>query len=448
MNLPRIRRFARAAAALGLAAIVAFAHAPAAAAKSAVADSARVVDVIEMKGVISPIALEQLRNAIDRAAKAHRAALVIELDTPGGLEVSMRSMVQQILRSPVPVIAWVAPSGAHAASAGAFIVAASHVAAMAPNTNLGAATPISMGAPMDSTLKAKATNDAAALIETLAQERGRDVEWNVRAVREAVAATEREALTRHVIDFVARDVHELLRLADGRRVKLPAGETTLAVAGARVNHITPSVRERLLGTIADPTVAYILFNLGTLGLVFELSNPGSVLPGVAGAICIVLALIAFQTLPVNLGGVLLLLLAVVFFLVELKVTSHGVLAAGGVAAFVAGSLLLFDPGAGPAYRVSVSVIVGTAIAVTGFFVFALGAGWRAQRKRPTTGSEGLIGERGAALSRVAPGDAGQVRVRGEIWRALPEDGSRAIERDEGVVVVRVEGLTARVAPLA
>ncbi len=447
MILPGSRFITRVAAGLCLAAAALFAL-PAAASPAGAPDTARVVDVIQLKGVVSPIALEQVRNAIDRATKDRRAALVLEIDTPGGLETSMRSIVQEILRSPVPVIAWVAPAGAHAASAGVFVVAASHVAAMAPNTNLGAATPIMMGTPMDSTLKAKATNDAAALIETLAKERGRNAEWNVRAVRDAIAASEKQALTEGVIDVVAVDVDDLLRQADGRRVKLPAGEVALVVAGARVNRIEPTLRVQILSTIADPTVAYILFNLGTLGLVFELSNPGSVLPGVVGAICIVLALIAFQTLPVNLGGVLLLLLAVVFFLLELKVTSHGVLAAGGVAAFVAGSLLLFDPGAGPAFRVSLGVVAGTALAVTGFFVFALGAGIRAQRRAATTGSEGMIGETGIALTRSAVDEPGQARLRGEIWRASPIDGARAIEPGESVVVVRVEGLTARVAPRA
>jgi membrane-bound serine protease (ClpP class) len=409
-------------------------------------DTTRVVDVVVIKGVISPIAHEQIKHGIERASRARRAALVLEIDTPGGLETSMRSIVQEILKSPVPVIAWVAPSGAHAASAGVFIVTASHVAAMAPNTNLGAATPIAMGTPMDSTLKAKATNDAAALIETLAKERGRNVEWNVAAVRNAVAASEKEALEKGVIDFVAADLDQVIRLADGRTVKLPSGETTLALAGATTNRIEPNLRVKILGTLADPTVAYILFNLGTLGLVFELSNPGSILPGVAGAICIVLALIAFQTLPVNLGGVLLLVLAVVFFLLELKVTSHGVLGAGGVLAFIAGSLLLFDPAAGPAFRVSVSVIVSTAVTVAAFFLFAVGAGIRAQKRRPTTGREGLVGERGIALSRCASGAPGQAQVRGEIWRAVPDDGARPIEPGEGVVVVGVEGLTARVAP--
>jgi membrane-bound serine protease (ClpP class) len=437
---------------LAVAAAAAFALAPPSAAKSPTAtgrntsDTARVVDVIQIKGVISPITHEQIRNAIESAAKARRAALVLEIDTPGGLESSMRSIVQEILKSPVPVIAWVAPSGAHAASAGLYLVTASHVAAMAPNTNLGAATPISMAGPMDSTLKAKATNDAAALIETLAKERGRNVEWNVAAVRNAIAASEKEALEKRVIDFVASDVDDVIRKSDGRVVRLPSGETTLALAGATANRIAPTFRVKILSTIADPTVAYILFNLGTLGLVFELSNPGAILPGVAGAICIVLALIAFQTLPVNLGGLLLLLLAVVFFLIELKVSSHGILAAGGVLAFVAGSLLLFDPAAGPAFRVSVGVIASTALTVAAFFLFAVGAGVRAQKRRTTTGSEGLVGEVGTALSRCAPEAPGQARVRGEIWRAVPDDGARPIEPGEGVVVIRVEGLTARVAP--
>jgi membrane-bound serine protease (ClpP class) len=404
-------------------------------------------DVIRVDKVISPIVLEQVTHAIASAEKNERAALVIELDTPGGLDASMRSIVQAILKSNVPVITWVAPEGSRAASAGLFIVTASHVAAMAPNTNLGAASPVAMGAPMDSTLKSKATNDAAAFIETLAKERGRNAAWNVRAVREAVAASEKEAVELGVVDFVARDVHELLAKADGRTVRVRSGELTLELTGATVHQIEPSLRHRVLSTLADPTVAYILFNLGTLGLVFELSNPGSILPGVIGAICLVLALIAFQTLPVNLGGVLLILLAMVFFLIELKVQSHGILASGGVLAFVAGSLLLFNPASGPAFRVSLGVIASTTIGVAAFFLFALGAGLRAQRRKPVTGAEGLVGGQGVAISDISGTQAGQVRVRGEIWSALAAAGAPPIRAGSAVQIVRLEGLTARVMPL-
>ncbi len=404
------------------------------------------VNVIRVDKVISPIVLEQITHAIERAERESRAALVLELDTPGGLDASMRSIVQVILKSKVPVIAWVAPEGARAASAGLFLVTASHIAAMAPNTNLGAASPVSLGGPVDSTLKSKATNDAAAFIESLAKNRGRNAAWNVRAVREAIAASETEAVELGIVDFVASDVHELLRKASGRTVRVPSGDVTLALEGAAVHRIESSFRHRVLSTLADPTVAYILFNLGTLGLVFELSNPGSILPGVLGAICLVLALIAFQTLPVNLGGVLLILLAMTFFLIELKVQSHGILAAGGILAFVTGSLLLFNPASGPAFRVSLGVVASTTIGVAGFFLFALGAGIRAQRRQQTTGAEGLIGERGVALSDVGAEEPGQIRVHGEIWRALALAGATPVRAGTAVQIVRLEGLTARVTP--
>lgn len=405
------------------------------------------VDVIRVDKVITPIVVEQIEDAIEHAEKNERAALVLQIDTPGGLDASMRSIVQAILKSRVPVITWVAPEGARAASAGLFLVTASHVAAMAPNTNLGAASPVSLGGGGDSTMKSKAMHDAAAFIETLAKERGRNAAWNVRAVREAIAASEKEAVGLHVVDFVARDVHELLQKANGRKVHLPAGDITLDLEGAVVHTIEPSLRHRVLATIADPTIAYILFNLGTLGLVFELSNPGSILPGVIGAICLVLALIAFQTLPVNLGGLLLIVLAMAFFLIELKVQSHGILASGGVLAFIAGSLLLFNPSAGPAFRVSLGVVISTAVGVAGFFLFAVGAGLRAQRRRASTGAEGLIGGRGVALSDLSASSAGQIQVRGEIWRALAATGAPPIRAGAPVQIVRLEGLTARVAPL-
>ncbi len=460
MRSPRTttRRLARRAllAAIAGACAVASALAPEASMTSAhagpvppgVPAAAVVVDVISVKGVISPIALDQVEDGIARATDDRRAALLIELDTPGGLDPSMRSIVQAILASHVPVIVYVAPTGARAASAGLFLVTAAHVAAMAPSTNLGAASPVFFGGgQVDSTLAHKAMNDAAAFIETLARERGRNAAWDVRAVREAIATGEKDAAALHIVDFVAKDVAEVLHQASGRTVSVAGQTVTLALDGAVVNRITPSWRIRVLSQITDPTVAYVLFNLGGLGLVFELSNPGAILPGVAGAICLVLALIAFQTLPVNLGGIVLLVLAMAFFLIELKVHSHGMLAAGGVVAFLTGSLLLFNPSLGPAFRVSLSTIGATTAAVTLFFVFALGAGVRAQGRRPTTGAEGLLGARGVALTAFDHANAGQVRVRGEIWQALAAPDARAIVAQEQVKVVRLEGLTARVVPV-
>jgi membrane-bound serine protease (ClpP class) len=319
---------------------------------------------------------------------------------------------------------------------------------MAPNTNLGAASPVFMGGGVaDSTLNHKVMNDAAAFIETLARERGRNAEWDVRAVREAIATNEKEAVALHIVDFVARDIDEVLHQSDGRTVTVDGRPITLRLAGATVNRITPSWRIGLLSKITDPTVAYVLFNLGSLGLVFELSNPGAILPGIAGAICIVLALIAFQTLPVNMGGLILLVLAMAFFLIELKVHSHGMLAVGGVVSFFTGSLLLFNPALGPAFRVSLSTIGATTAGMALFFLFAIGAGVRAQRRKPTTGAEGLRGAHGVALSAIDAAHAGQVRVRGEIWEALAAPGAGAIAADQAVEVVRIEGLTARVVPL-
>lgn len=397
------------------------------------------VDVIQVTGPITPITVQQIDRQIERSRAAGSKGLVLVMDTPGGLEPAMRSIVQAILASPVPVITYVSPPGARAASAGLFIVTASHVAAMAPSTNLGAASPVAMGAPMDSTLARKATSDAAALIQGLAESRGRNADWNVRAVREAISASAAEAVALRVVDFTAVDLDEVIHKAHGRRVTLAGASTVLDFTGVQLREITPSIRHRVLSWLANPTVAYLLLTLGFYGLLFELQSPGAILPGVAGAIFLILGFVALQMLPVNVAGLLLIVLGLAFFVIELKVQSGGVLATGGVISFLIGSLILFQPGPAGVFRLSLPVIIGTTAATAAFFTVAIGKALAAQKRPVTTGSEGLVGTTGEAITAIAP--RGQVRVHGEIWQAESAD---PLPAGTAVVVKQVRGLTLKV----
>jgi membrane-bound serine protease (ClpP class) len=397
--------------------------------------------VVRMEGPVSPVTAEALVVAVDRAEREEYRALVIEIDTPGGLESSMRVMVKRILASTVPIITWVSPSGARAASAGVFVTMAGDVAAMAPGTNIGAATPVNMQGPMDSTLARKATSDAAAFARTVAAQRGRSAEWAERAVRSAVAASETEAVELGVVDFVASTLPELLAKADGRTWRRGEERRPLRVKGLPADRIEPGFRQRLLAVIADPSVAYILLMLGFYGLMFELQNPGAILPGVVGGICLILAFFALSTLPVNYAGIALLLLAGVFFIAEVKVSSHGLLAAGGIVSMVLGSIFLFQhEGA----RLPWTVIGGVTILTAAFFLLVVGAGIRAQRLVVRTGSAGLRGRRAAVVDRLAPW--GMVRIDGELWRATAGEGVAEVGSD--VEIMGVDGLTLQVRPLA
>jgi membrane-bound serine protease (ClpP class) len=398
------------------------------------------VATIELEGVISPVTLRLVGIAIDRAQAERAQALVIQLDTPGGLERSMRAIVQRMMNAEVPIIVFVAPTGARAASAGVFITMAAHVAAMAPATNIGAASPVAMGGSADKTMMKKVENDAAAFIRTVAVERGRNAEWAEKAVRQAVAITEREALKLKVIDLVSDSIPDLLEKVDGRTIKLPKSTVTLATKGAPLRPIEIGFRDRFLNVITDPNVAYVLMMLGMLGLFFELSNPGVILPGVIGGISLILAFFAFQSLPINYAGLLLILFGIVLLVAEIKIVSHGVLAIGGIVSMSLGSLMLFDaPEIG--FRVSWWVIGPTVAATAGLFLFVIAAGVRALGRPSSTGAEGLVGKYATVRERLAP--EGQVLVGGEIWRAVA--AGEALEPGAQVRIVAVDGLTLRVA---
>jgi membrane-bound serine protease (ClpP class) len=401
------------------------------------------VAVMEMEGAITPITVRLVGTAVERAQAERAQALVLQLDTPGGLERSMRSIVQIILSSEVPVIVYVGPTGARAASAGVFITMAAHVAAMAPATNIGAAHPVAVGGgASDKEMLKKVENDAAAFVRSIATERGRNVEWAEKAVRSSVSATEREAVKLRIVDLVADSIPDLLVKIDGRTVKTAKGVVTLQTKDAPVKKIEIRFRDRFLALITDPNVAYVLMMVGMLGLFFELSNPGSILPGVLGGISLILAFFAFQSLPINWAGLLLILFGVILLIAEIKVVSHGILTIGGVISMLLGSMMLYDaPEAGSALRISWWVIVPAVGSTAGLVIFALSYGVRALYRTPTTGAPGMVGERAVARTPLAP--AGQVAIGGELWQAVAQNGP--VAEGELVTVVRVDGLTLTVA---
>jgi membrane-bound serine protease (ClpP class) len=399
------------------------------------------VNVIRVESVISPSSADYIVTAIKQAEKERVAALVIELDTPGGLDTSMRMIIKEMLVAERPIVVYVAPAGARAASAGAFITLAAHIAAMSPGTNIGAAAPVAMGGEMGKTMEKKVTNDAAAYMRTIAEKRGRPIALAEEWVRKATAKTETEALKTKLIDVVSPSLEELLKAIDGRVVTTAAGKVTLETKDAPVHREEMSLRDKILRIITDPTIAYLLLLLGLAGLYFEFTTPGAILPGVLGGICLILALYAFQQLPINYAGVLLIILAIILFVAEIKVVSHGVLTLGGIAAMVMGSLMLVDSPI-PDMRISLWAIIPTTALMAAFFLFLVSVGVKALWSKPTTGIEGLIGEIGVARSPLAP--RGQVFLQGELWNA---ESSAPVAASGSVRVVGVSGLTLQVVPV-
>jgi len=394
------------------------------------------IDVIEIDDPITPVVAEYIVRSINEAEADQARCLIIQLDTPGGLDLAMRDIIKRIMASEVPVVVFVGPSGARAASAGALITLAAHVAAMAPGTNIGAAHPVNLGGKMDATMAAKVANDAAAYIESIAEKRGRNKQWAINAVRESVSISETEALKENVVDLLADDLQDLLVKIDGREVDMPSGIKTLETEGAAVNRKKMGFRDIILKALANPNIAYILFMAGLAGLYFEFSNPGAIFPGVIGGISIILAMYSMQSLSANYAGVLMILLAVVLFILELKITSFGLLALGGTVALTLGSLMLFDSSASY-MRVSLSIIVPTVVVVSSVFVLAIYLVVKAQRSRPTTGNEGLLNLIGEACTEI--GSQGTVFVHGEYWNArsdspIPKGASIRVERVDGLLL--------------
>jgi membrane-bound serine protease (ClpP class) len=393
------------------------------------------VVVLTVDDTIQPASLRYLRRGLETADRSGATLTVIELNTPGGLLTSLRQMTTAITSADRPVAVYVTPTGGQAASAGFFLLMAADVAAMAPGTNTGAAHPVGdQGAELPKTISDKVTNDAAALIRSLATQRGRPAEWAEKAVLESLSYTEREALEKKLIDLVAADRGELLAALDGREViRFDGTKLTLALTAPEVVRVAPSTSDKLLSVIAHPNIAYLLLLLGMLGIYFELSHPGAILPGVLGGISLLLALFALSVLPVNYAGILLIILAVVFFIAEVKVTSYGLLALAGLVSFILGSLMLIDSPF-PALRVSLSVILPSAVVAAAVIIFLLARVLRSHRAQPVTGGEGIIGEIGEATADLDP--KGKVFVHGEYWDA---HAAGPIKAGSAVRIVKVQG---------
>ena len=399
--------------------------------------SAQTVISIKIDGAINPVVATFIHRSIQKATDDNAACLLIHLNTPGGLLKSTRIIVGDLLESPIPVIVYVSPAGAHAGSAGVFITLAGDIAAMAPGTNIGAAHPIIMQGTPDSIMNSKSTNDAAAFIRTIAEYRNRNLQWAEDAVRQSVAISANEALQKNIIDLIASNDRELLNRIDGKMIKHDSSSFVLHTRGATIQLLEMGFTEKLLNIISDPDIAYILLMLGLLGLLFELFNPGIIFPGIIGFISLVLAFYALNTLPVNYAGLALIVFGVVLLLLEIKVVSHGMLAIGGIAALLTGSLMLIKPGSGlELMRISRVLIISTVALTSGFFLFVIGMGIKAQRRKPVTGIKALVGETAYTLDELNP--SGRVSVHGEIWNAVSISGM--INTGEQVRVTEVKNL--------
>ncbi len=396
------------------------------------------VHVIRVSDAIGPGVASFIKSGIQDASDENAALIVIELNTPGGLADSMRDIVMALYESKIPVAVFVSPSGARAASAGVMITLAADIAAMAPGTNIGAAHPVGAGGQeINKTMSEKVINDMVAYVKSIAQKTGRNAEWAEKAVRKSISATETEALKAGIIDLVAKDLDDLIRQLDGREVK---GKGKLSLAGHEKIFVKENLRTKILKTISNPNVAYILMMIGLAGLYFELSHPGVIFPGVIGGICIILAFFAFQALPVNYAGILLILLAIIFFILEMKIASYGMLSVAGILSLLLGSLMLFEGGS-PEFGLEWGVLLPTLTVVSGFFVTLAALVFKSQVSKPRTGEKGLIGEVGIVKKDLDP--EGKVFVHGELWNAFSKKPLQAGTR---VKVIRMENLVLEVEP--
>ncbi len=399
------------------------------------ASAAEGVAIIEIEGTINPGTANFLARCIEEAEETGSDLIIVRLDTPGGLATSMRTMIKRIMNSMVPVVVYVAPTGAGAASAGVMITVSAHIAAMAPGTNIGAAHPVSAGGEdIQETMSEKVVNDMASYGRGIARERGRNGEWVEKAIRESVSITADEALRQNVVDLIAKDIDELLQLIDGREVVLASGKRIIETHGLTRTYFEPGFRDRVLSTISDPNIAYILMMIGLAGIYFEMSHPGAIFPGMIGAISLILAFFSFQTLPVNYAGLMLIALAIILFIAEIKITSYGVLSLGGIVSLSLGSIMLFED-----VMVSLKLMGPTIILISGFFVVVSSLAYRAHRSKPRSGMEGLVGEMGIVKEALDP--EGLVFVHGELWSASSHE---KIEADEKVQVKGIDGLVLEV----
>lgn len=397
--------------------------------------------LLTIDGAINPASTEYIQEGIKAAVDDDAECVIIKLNTPGGLLKSTRVIVTEFLQAKIPIVVYVHPQGSQAASAGVFVTMAAHIAAMAPGTNIGAAHPVSLEGQQDSIMMEKATNDAAAFIRTISEKRNRNIEWGEDAVRKSLSITETEALEKNVIDIVATSVDDLIQKLDGRKVETIEGEKEINSVGAEIIPYDMSFKHKLLNTLSDPNIAYILFMLGLYGLLFELYNPGSIFPGVVGGICIILAFYSFHTLPINYAGLALIIFAIILFILEIKVVSHGILTIGGTISLILGSIMLIDSDSTLEFvKISWQIIALFVVLTVVFFVFAIGLGIKAQRKKVTTGIEGLLLEEGFVVSDLKP--IGTIQIHGEIWNAESVEGK--ISKGHRVKVLEVNNLTLKV----
>jgi len=399
-----------------------------------------VFNVITIDGVITSPTAKYVANSINDAQQAETEGLIILLDTPGGMDTAMRDIAKSILNAPLPVIVFVSPPGARAASAGVIITEAAHIAAMAPGTNIGAAHPVSIGiggstGDKDKTMSEKVENDAAAYARSIAKARGRSEEWAEKAVRKSESITAEEALKLNVIDFVAPDIDKLLVAIDQKEVNLAKGKKKISTKNAIINNKKMGTRQGVLAAISDPNISYILLLIGLAGLYFELSTPGAILPGVIGGISLLLAFFGLSTLPVNYTGILMIIFGVILFIAEIKVMSHGMLTVGGVISLIMGSLLLFDT-TEPALRLSLQVLIPAVLVASGFFIVVIWLAVKAQFRKHFTGAEAMIGSEAEVVKDIA--DEGEVFLIGEYWKATSE---KPIKKGAKVKVIKVEGLS-------
>jgi membrane-bound serine protease (ClpP class) len=403
---------------------------------------AQKIIAIKIDGTINPASSGYIERGIEIAEKENAACLIISLNTPGGLLKSTRVIVENMMKSRVPMVVYVSPSGAHAGSAGVFITLAANVAAMSPGTNIGAAHPVSMQSGSDSTMNEKSTNDAIAFVRTIAEKRNRNAQWAENAVRKSYSITATEALNLKVIDLIATDIPDLLKQINGRTVEVTGGNKTIInTSAARFENVEMSFVEKMLNILSDPNLAYILLMIGFYGLLFELYSPGAIFPGIVGVIALILAFYSLHTLPINYAGLALIIFGIILFLLEIKIISGGLLAIGGTVALLLGSMMLIRKIPNMEFlRISWGVIIPTVVVTALFFLLVIGAGLKAQRAKPITGVEGLTDETGLALESLNP--MGTVLVHGEIWNAEAIKG--AIEKGQKIRVRAIDNLRLKV----
>ncbi len=411
--------------------------------EKAAAQSNGVVYLIKIDGSINPSTSDFIHKSLIEAVNHNAKCLIIELNTPGGLLKSTRYIVSDLLTSEIPVVVYVSPSGSQSASAGVFITLAANIAAMAPGTNIGASHPVTMEGNQDTVMMEKATNDAAAFIRTISEKRHRNVQWAEDAVRKSISITETEALNQNVIDLIANNVDDLLQKIDGKEVETSKGKVTLDTKNVKIVEYKISWFQQFLAIVSDPNIAYILMMLGIWGIILEFYHPGGILPGVVGVICLILALYGLHTLPINYAGLGLIILAIILFILEIKITSYGMLTVGGIISLFLGSFMLIDTDSPlDVVGISLSVIIFTVIIISGLFILLISLVVRAHKRKVVTGKQGLIGEICEVIDKIEAGRTGAVKLHGEIWNAVEEQGSNEeIPVHSKAKVIAVNNLT-------